>query len=53
MRVLEQGPDRQRAPEACSGGVSSMVWSLPVGDVLSIIPPFAGGKLLFSGRHRL
>jgi|LakMenE18May11ns_1017448.scaffolds.fasta_scaffold9957467_14 hypothetical protein len=24
MRVLEQGPDRQRAPTGCSGGVSSI-----------------------------
>ncbi len=30
LRVLEQGPDRQRTPGACSGGVSSMLWSLPV-----------------------
>jgi hypothetical protein len=28
-RVLEQGPDRQRTPRRCSGGVSSIVWSLP------------------------
>ena len=28
-RVLEQGPDRQRAPDGCSGGSSSMDWSLP------------------------
>ena len=28
-RVLEQGPDRQRTPGGCSGGVSSMVRSLP------------------------
>jgi len=24
LRVLEQGPDRQRAPVWCSGGVSSI-----------------------------
>ncbi len=30
LRVLEQGPDRQRTPGGCSGGVCSMLWSLPV-----------------------
>ena len=38
MRVLEQGPDRQRAPGCCSGGLSSMLWSLPVVDVVTMPP---------------
>jgi hypothetical protein len=53
MRVLEQGPDRQRAPDACSGGVSSIFWSLPVADAITIVPPAAGGKAFLSGGHRL
>ena len=38
MRVLEQGPDRQRAPGCCLGGLSSMLWSLPVVDVVTMPP---------------
>ncbi|MEY3735383.1 MAG: hypothetical protein RLZZ624_441 [Cyanobacteriota bacterium] len=30
VRVLEQGPDRQRTPWIWLGGVSSMAWSLRI-----------------------
>jgi hypothetical protein len=32
VKSVELGPDCKRAPHVCSGGVSSMVWSLPVVD---------------------
>ena len=44
LRVLEQGPDRQRTPDGCSGGVSSMRWSLPGVDGVTIGRLAAQGK---------
>jgi hypothetical protein len=46
--VLEQGPDRQRAPDGCSGGLSSIGGASEF-DALILRPPAAAGK----PRHRI
>jgi hypothetical protein len=51
LRVLEQGPDRQRAPGRCSGGLSSIRGASEF-DALMIEPPMDLGNPLAAIGHR-
>lgn len=51
LRVLEQGPDRQRAPGRCSGGLSSIRGASEF-DALMIEPPMDLGNPFAAIGHR-
>jgi hypothetical protein len=54
LRVLEQGPDRQRAPDDCSWEVSSMLEPLYPDAAAMDLPAHAGKarKVIDTSLHR-